>query len=289
MQFDLFDDSRDVALRNDVIEALRRGDAAAAGVAWRVLQREAPRDPALRGLALLAAALAAAPGPPLHEAAALAPIVDAFERRIVPSARALLDADADAFLAGLAAALAARAAGIAWSRTHPHAHAAPLWLHARDPQAAEAAVATIPSWRRIPVPLGWMAEARFGRLGLDASWPLFAELAWLAPQRSADLMRRIRHAELDRLRRAFDAGFDGDGGPDEFAWFPAWLLVERPALAPRLAEAQAGNHTPPEQAMRTLVELIGLEHQGRQSDRVPLRARLAALHAGLFAAYMRRR
>ena len=59
-----------------------------------------------------------------------------------------------------------------------------LWLRAGDFAAAADAVARIESWRRIPAPLAWMAEARYRLDGLDAHWGLLAELAWLAPSAS---------------------------------------------------------------------------------------------------------
>ena len=76
------------------------------------------------------------------------------------------------------------------------------------------------------------------------------------------------------------------GDASDLAWFPAWVLTQRPALASALTQAQVSQHTAPEQAMRVLLELLGLERQGRQRDVIERRKTLRGLHAGLYAAYM---
>ena len=67
-------------------------------------------------------------------------------------------------------------------------------------QRAAEAVVDIASWRRIPVPLAWMAEARYRMYGLDDSLALLAELAWLSPQRFDALSRRLADPRLESLR-----------------------------------------------------------------------------------------
>ncbi|MBS0444912.1 MAG: hypothetical protein JSR59_03075 [Proteobacteria bacterium] len=91
------------------------------------------------------------------------------------------------------------------------------------------------------------------------------------------------------LRRQFDAGFEGSGDIADLAWLPAWVLTDEPRLASLLAPAQPSRHTDAEQAMRLLVELIGLERQGRQHDIVDRRRRLRDLNGSLYAAYLRTR
>jgi hypothetical protein len=187
------------------------------------------------------------------------------------------------------ARLARRAALLPFDADAPDTHAAALWLQAGDPGAAALAVAGIASWRRIPVPLAWMIEARHRLEGLDPIWPLLAELAWLAPQRFDALLPRLQDPLLHGLRRQFDAEFEGDGHAPDGVWFPAWLLCEKPALAPLLAQAQPGLQRAPEQAMRLLLDLLHLERQGRQHDLPAQRRRLRDLQPALYAAYMRSR
>lgn len=287
MQLDIFDDSRDTQLRNALAEALLRQDPAAAAAVRGVLAREFPQDPCAALAATLIDCLAQG------EAAAFSRHDEALQaqrlllEQIEPAARCVLgEAAAGDWLAARWAALAQRAAGLSFDRQHDGVHAAPCWLRARQWEAAAAAVGRIASWRRIPQPLAWMVQARHAQQGLDAVWDLLAELAWLAPHRLDTLMREVSDPLLDRLRERFETSIDGDGTVDELAWFPAWLLTERPSLAGRLALAQRGTCSPAERGLRLLAELLGLERQGRQRDMGARRKELRDLHRGLFAAYM---
>ena len=91
---------------------------------------------------------------------------------------------------------------------------------------------------------------------------------------------------MNTLRRAFDAAFEGAGDATDLAWLPAWVLTQRPRLAQALSPSRPSLHTPPEQAMRLMLELLGLERQGRHHDIVGHRKRLRDLHASLYASYM---
>jgi hypothetical protein len=122
--------------------------------------------------------------------------------------------------------------------------------------------------------------------GLQPNWGLLAELAWLSPARLESVITQRPDPLLQPLLAKFGAAFEGEGDATDLAWFPAWVLTERPSLAPCLAQAQAGQHSAPEQAMRLMLELLGLEHQGRQHDVIDRRKTLRGLHASLYAAYM---
>jgi hypothetical protein len=182
--------------------------------------------------------------------------------------------------------LAARAATLAFRGTDAENHAAPLWLLVADLAAAREAVEGIESWWRIPAPLAWMTEVRYRVAGLDAAWPLLAELAWLAPARFAALLSALGDASLDALRRRFDAAFPGTGEVDDYAWFPAWLLVVKPALAGRFGEARVQRDRAASRATALLGEILRREHEGDQHELVSLRQAFSRLHAGLFEAYM---
>ena len=290
MQLDLFTHSRDLMLRNDVLHALLRNDAAAARAALATLADAYPHDGALPRLERLAAATEAVETDPLPDAAAAAAAVAELEHELTPAAQQLLGAaDAEAWLRPRWQRLAQRAARLPFDAQQPELHAAALHLRAADWPAAADAAARIESWRRIPAPLGWMTEARWHRDGLDAAWPLLAELAWLAPARLDALLRRLPDPRLERLKRAFDAAFEGEGTADDLAWWPAWLLTEQPALAPLLGQALPGLQSPPERALRLLLDLLHLEAQGRQRDLPEARRRLRDLQPAIFAAYLRTR
>jgi hypothetical protein len=196
------------------------------------------------------------------------------------------NADGNAWMRPVWRQSARQVAALEFRAEQADGHAAALWLLAGDAGAAATAVERIASWRRIPAPLEWMCEARWRLQGLDDIWGLLAELAWLAPTRLDALLRRLADPLLLRLRRQFDAGFEAEGDAPAVAWFPAWVLTEKPALAPLLGQAQPGLQTDAERAMRLLLDLLHLERQGRQRDLVEQRRRLRDLQPALFRAYM---
>ena len=286
-QLDIFAHSRDVMLRNDVLQALERREAASARAAWRALAAEFDADLALPPLDVLTRVLEQRDDSPLLDHDALARERHALAQEVATAARQALGAEAgDAWLHPLWAALAARCERLPFNPARPDDHAAALWLRGGDWGAAVQAVERIESWRRIPAPLAWMLEARFRLGGIDESWALLAELAWLAPSRLDALLRHLHDPLLTRLHKRFEAAFDCDGQRNELAWLPAWLLTQTPALAPRLALAQPAQHSDAERGMRLMLELLGLERQGRHHDFVQRRRSLRDLHGPLYAAYM---
>ncbi|MFM0150384.1 hypothetical protein [Paraburkholderia sp. RL18-085-BIA-A] len=288
-QLDIFADSRDVMLRNDVLEQLQRRDAVSARTALALLAGEYPDDGALPAMNVLVGELERGRGStaPLADHAALAIARRHLEDEVLSAARRVLPKQTvHAWLALCWRALAARAATLAFCGADAGNHAAPLWLLAGDWAAASDAIGGIESWWRIPAPLAWMTEVRYRTGGLDAAWPLLAELAWLAPARFAALLPVLGDASLDALRRRFDAEFPGAGETDDDAWFPAWLLVVKPALAARLGEARVQREQAASRAMGLLGEILRREHEGDQHELVSLRQELSRLHAGLFDAYM---
>jgi len=294
MQLDIFDDGRDTMLRNDVVHALEQRDAAAARSAWRVFNEEFAGDETLPLLAVLIDAIEGADTAAFADHAAVHQARRTMADAIEPAAARIFGAAAaTAWLAPLWQAQARRAAALAFRSECSDDHAAPLWLRGGAWPAAAEAVARIESWRRIPAPLAWMAEARYRIDGLEASWSLLAELAWLSPGRFDALTKRLAEPSLDKLRKrfdaSFDAGVDGSGDIADLAWFPAWVLTEKAGLARWLGEAQPSLQRAPEQAMRLLVELIGLERQGRHHDVVQRRKVLRDLQPALYSAYMKTR
>ncbi len=294
MQLDIFDHGRDLMLRNDVLTALERRDVAAARAARDDLQEEYPDDASLATLALLIAALECSTGPAFAGHEALREARRWVEDDVAPAARRSFDPPAAvAWLAGMWRELAQRAAPLAFRADCSEDHAAALWLRAGDWPAAIDAVARIQSWRRSAAPLSWMAEARWRHDGLDAVWPLLAELAWLAPGRLDALTRRIADPLVQALRRRFDAEFEPDsdeaGDAAGLAWFPAWVLTDKPALSPRLGQARPLGDGAPERGLRLMLELLTLERQGNHREIVLRRQALRDTQAALYAAYLKSR
>ncbi|NRF65494.1 hypothetical protein HLB44_00715 [Aquincola sp. S2] len=286
-QLDIFEHSRDVALRNDVQHAIDRRDAGAAQHACEQLAQEFAHDAALPALRLLTDTLLPCSHEMLLDHDALAAARREIEERIAPAATRVFGKEAADWLAPLWRDLAQRAEMLKFQPERPLDHPAPLWLRARDWKAAASAVATIEGWHRRPQALAWMAEARLHAYGLGACWPIVAELAWLAPSALADLARRtVPDPLLCQLVRRFAAAFDGEGDESDLAWFPAWLLIDRPDLEPGLAGAPPAQDSAPERALRLLLELLGLEREGEHHAVVQRREALRDLSWPLYSAYL---
>ena len=238
MQLDIFEDSRDVMLRNDVLAALGAHQAPAARRAWQALGQEYPQDDLLPSLLTLLLALEEHdPENPArhvfesHQSLRQARVT--LQDSIRPAALRVFGPEAAAlWLRPFWQDLVQRAAHLPFRADCEDEHAVPMLLHLKDWQGAVDALARIPSWRRIPAPLAWMTQARLGLLGLQSSWGLLAELAWLAPKRLDALLQHAPDPLLQRLKDQFDAEFEAaieaDGAaPDpsaDWAWFPAWVL-----------------------------------------------------------------
>lgn len=299
MQLDIFEHSRDVMLRNDVLLALEQHDATRARAACQTLHQEYVQDESLPALLALTEALEARARQALqrdifadHPALRRARL--ALQDATAPAALRLMgQMGAALWLRPFWQDLAQRSAHLPFRADSEQDHAAPLLLQIGDWQGALDTVARIESWRRIPAPLAWMAQAKLHLHGLQATWGLLAELAWLSPQRLGTLVQHAPEPTLQRLKDQFDAEFEAASDPTdaaaELSWFPAWLLTERPQLVAALAQAQASLHSAPEQAMRLLVNLLGLERQGRHHDIVRLRKSLRDINPWLYGAYMKTR
>lgn len=290
-QLDIFDDSRDVALRNDLAHALFVGDTVAARQIAGTLRSEFGTDAVLAPAAQMIEYLDLRQSLPANGHLDVVAVRDTSQRldnAVAPAAIAVLGAhDAARWLAGQWFRLAAQAGGVVWSPAHADEHAAALYLRAQAWQQAASAVAGIESWRRIPVPLLWMAQARWRGDGADAAWPLLAEALWLAPARAAALLPALADRKLDRLLERFEERFDPAASSlAEWAWLPAFALVDEPLLAAALAPATPPAEDAPGHAFQLVLALLRLEHQGRHHEIVACRARLKSLSAPLFAAYM---
>lgn len=301
MQLDIFNDNREVMLRNDVLHALQLHQAQQAQVAWLALQRHDAGDAALVPLQALVSAQAAltsrlqaaVPAPLFTQHAALQAERLALLDVVMPAAQRMLGATAAQWLRPFWQDLILRADALPFQPQWEVDHAAAMCLHLQDWPGAVQAVERIASWRRIPAPLAWMAQAQLHLTGLSAAWPLLAGLAWLSPKRLDAIIQTTNNVLLQRLKAQFDTSFepaaDQVDAAQDAAWFPAWVLTQQPQNVAYLSLAQPGQHSAPEQAMRLLVNLLGLERQGRHHDIVNCRKNLRDLNAWLYGVYMQAR
>lgn len=285
-QLDIFADSREVMLRNDLATALVGGDVIAARLATDLLHAEACSEAMLVSAASLIGHLAheqATPGD-ASDAQVIAAEREVLEQCIGPAARAVLGAAAAPWLAARWLFLARRARAVPWSAESANVHPAGLFIAAGAWSEAAQAVSSIHSWRRIPQPLRWMVQARWRQHGADAAWPLLAEALWLAPAAAAQLIPQLGDTSLARLAQRFEQAFDPDG--EGWAWMPAWVLIDQPLLAGPLAGAEPKADCAAAEGLTLIAALLRLERQGRHQDIVEQRKRLRALSLPLFQAYM---
>ena len=292
MQLDIFDHSRDVMLRNDVLDALQRRDAVAARRAIETLGGAYPNDSTLAPVTTLIDALMADEPIAFADPAAVQEATLVLNRSRPAGCRKPVRRCCRRRLARtpLWRQTAERAAALPFSAEHSDAHVRCLLAACRRSagrgrsRCRHRVVAPHPGAARLDGRGALLG--RWGRVPHGRCWP---SLAWLSPRRCDTLLRRLADPSIEKLRKRFDASFEGDGDVTDLAWFPAWLLTDTPALARWLELAQPSCCEPPEQAMRLLLELIGLERQGRHADLVQRRRSLRDLHAGLYASYMQTR
>lgn len=293
MQLDLFTHCADVGLRNAVIAALCARDAGAMRDAIDRLRGDFPGDDDLDNFEYLFSEFSALEQPD-RSAPALLQQVERIESRLRPSLTKIIGSEAARRWAEpLYGELARTARGQAFARNRANAHAAGLFLRAGELASARAAVAEIPSWRRIPEPLAWMTEIALCEAVPDEYWPLVAELAWIAPTQLATLLTdafpSTAPTHLPRLYKEFFAAVETDGENDETVWFPAWLLVEHPDLLSFLRAAQPQDSRPARSAALLVDLLLGERRGGLAPATVNKRQQLRALAPAIFERYMARR
>jgi hypothetical protein len=240
-QLDLFLDSREVTLANDVVAAFRSGDCGRAQNALAALRAEAPARADLPAfdslLAFLERDFATPIAQPL-DGDRLEQLVGEIDTAVAPASRAL-GGEAQGFLNRIWRKLAAAAARQPFDRARPQTHAAALYLraqaHAEAEAEAEAAAAAAASsiadgWRD-PVILRWRALARYRVGGLQAArWQVFS-LAWFAADGFPGLLAELAAPQLEGDWRCFHSEVEM---PDA-TWFPAWCLLAHPEFGAALA------------------------------------------------------
>lgn len=292
MQLDLFLHSAEVTLRNTVIAALCARDAEAMRVAMDRLLAEFPDDRHNGDFEHLYSELSAL-SQDAGSAQAIAQQVERIEKRLWPPLQKMIGTDAaQHWIEPVYGQLARCASGQAFTRSLAQAHAGGLFLRAGELAQARASVVTIPSWRRLPEALAWMAEIALREDQPDEYWPLLAELAWIAPALLAALFAaevdRAASATVLRYYREFCSEAEADGESDELTWFPAWLLVEHAELLLWLRTAHPHDSRPARSAA-LLIDLLLGERRGLMPAVVAKRQQLRDLAPAIFARYMARR
>jgi hypothetical protein len=290
VQLDLFLDSRAVVLANEAVNAI----AARCGVEaarWLAQLRDVASDhPNLQSLETLARGLAEWQQP--RRDAAQIEAAARWLEQITPIAGNALGTASNGFVAAFFRELAQASRGLPYDPAHPRAHLAWLCLRCGDWDEAEQAALAIPCSgpQQSSDALHWLTVARHRQRGLSAARPTLFALAWQEPQRMTPLLGELGDDLLDRDFRSFECVCDWtDIEPAELpAWFPAWYVLEHPAVAKEV-ETMEVFATAPARAAQLLARIVELERQADWKRIVSLRDQLRVMNADLFALYMARR
>ncbi|EXI69640.1 MAG: hypothetical protein AW08_00133 [Candidatus Accumulibacter adjunctus] len=291
-QLDLFLDSREVVLVNDVVAAFRAGECGRARNALAALRAEAPERSDLAAFAVLLDFLEKLRASDFAtlDSDGLEQLRGEIDAVVAPATRAL-GGEAKGFRDRIWRQLASAAAGQPFDRARPQIHAAALYLRAQADAEAEGAASTIADGWNDPLILRWRALARYRVGGLPAArWQIFS-LAWFAADSFPQLLAELSAPQLESDWRRFQSAIEM---PDA-SWFPAWCLLSHPEFAAALAGEisppimQAAAGIPGLGAFLALTKILAIEPGGYSRALVDERARLRAIDATFFAAYMRSR
>ncbi len=277
-QLDLFVDSARALAIGAVRHALLARDAVAAR---RELERLAAQAGAHRSVAQAEALIVALEAGPVEVATEAGERLARLERDWFPAASAFLGREGREFLAPLWCDVARALEDTPHDPTHPELHASRAWARGGDHEAVIRTVRATHGHDSNPDLLGTLADAFFRLHQRPAALECWFALCRLDPEA---FERRIRASDFpDRATaRAWREARNSDALEENLApaWFPAWVLIAAPTLAPSLREASGDDA--PSRAFNVL-RALQREHG---SPSVGLREELRTLHSGLFDAYM---
>ena len=289
-QLDLFAHSRTVILLNDLSDSLLEHNTARVRERLQLLRAEAPGHPALDALGTLCGALEQWPAATTG-AGDTAKVVEWLDSEVAQAAASALGTSAPPFMRSLWRALAVSVASQPYDPAHPQSHCAHCHLRAGDAPAALTAVATIHGRDLDPFVLQWVTLARHRTSGWHASRaPLFT-LALTAPQHLPAVLTALADPSLHGAWERFwlDCAWLDPLDTTAGAWFPAWYLIEHPALRFDEPVAAADPDASPARAFQATRLLLALEPSGYGAALISARAELRRIDARLFEHYMSRR
>ena len=281
-QLDLFHDSPRTIALNMLREAILARNAPGAGIALKRLLTLDPRHEMASDAGTLIAVLETpAPEGPDDGIEWL----DALEREWRPAAvRLLRTGDGRDFLAPVWHCIGEALGPRPFDPVRPERHASWAYRQGRDWENLKRSVLGVPEHEPTPVLLTRLAEAEY-RLGdrTRAIEHWFA-LCWRAPAVLRGLVDDPDFPDAD-VAAAWNAAQDQDVEPVlSPEWFPAWMLLQEPSLAARLAPS--GKNDGPRRAFDLVHDL--LTNRVNDAHGIVLRRELKALHPALLTAYLNR-
>lgn len=287
-QMDLFFDNPVVALVNGVARALAAADAAEAARQLDRLYAKEPNHSELPAFDRLLDALSH-PGRPIADCHGELEFVTG----ITPDAWRLLGARARDLLVPLWRHLAQALGSTPYSPQAPMLHASHAWSEAHAWDEVRASVLREPQWwRHVPLALRLIESSLRRRRRAEALSGWF-QLCWQAPERVPEALEALRfpdlHAVWQRFVQAEEEPLEEEGRQRALtaADFPAWLLLDEPALARRLPELPIGASAG-EEHYRLAHRWITAREARRPAEEMALRKDLKERQPALFEKLLRR-
>jgi hypothetical protein len=287
-QMDLFFDNPVVSLVNGLAHAIAAGDAVEAGRQLDILYAKEPNHPELPAFDRLLEALDHAGRPIADCGMELEFITD-----IAPCAWRLLGARARDLLVPLWRHLAEALRSRPYAPQAPLLHASHAWSEAQAWDEVRVSVLGEPQWwLHLPLTLRLIESSLRRRRRAEALWAWF-QLCWQTPERAPEALEMVNFPDLHGLwRRFLEAEEDssvlpGEGHALTAADFPAWVLLDEPALAGRLPAEMPMGASAGEAHYRLACRWIAARATRRSAEEMALRKALKGTQPALFEQLLR--
>ena len=287
-QMDLFFDNPVVALVNGVAQALAARDAGEAARRLDRLYAKEPNHPDLPAFDRLLAALDRL-GRPIGDCREELELIAG----LAPEAWRLLGTRARDLLVPLWRHLAEALRSRPYSPQAPTLHASHAWSEAQAWDEVRVSVLGEPQWwRHVPLAMRLIESGLRRRRRAEALSGWF-QVCWHAPQRVTETLEAVRFPDLHALWQRFleteedSLGATGRQPALAAADFPAWLLLDEPALARRLPPELAIGASAGEEHYRLVHRWVAARETGRTAEDMSLRKALKEHQPALFEKLLR--
>ena len=282
-QMDLFFDNPVAALVNGLTQSIAALDAHEAARRLNRLYWQEPNHPDLPAFDRLLAALERL-GRPIADCGEELEFITA----VAPEAWRLLGALARDLLVPLWRHLAEALGATPYSPHTPMLHASYAWREAQGWAEVAASVLEEPQWWcHVPLAVRLIESGLRRRRRGEALFAWF-QLCWHAPERVAEALEALKFPDLQAPWQRFleweDGLFEAAGGSAPGpADFPAWMLLEEPALARRVPQELPVGASAGEERYRWVHRWIAAREAGRAAEEMTLRKTLKERQPALFA------
>lgn len=287
-QMDLFFDNPVVTLVNGLTQALLSWDTGEAARRLDCLYAKEPNHPDLPAFDRLLEALRH-PGRPIADCREELQLIAG----IAPDAWRLLGARARDLLVPLWRNLAQALRSTRYSAEAPMLHASYAWSEAQAWDEVRASVLAEPQWwRHVPLAVRVIESSLRRRRRTEALYAWF-QLCWQAPDLAPEALGALKlpdlHAPWQRFLEADEEWLAAAGGQPALtaADFPAWLLLDEPALADRMPAAPPVGGSAEEEHYRLAHRWIAARKAARAPEEMELRKALKERQPALFQQLLR--